>query len=565
MKEKSKSGPIVIALAVCTILSLAAQGQVPQEAPDPGALGIEEVFELNDAPQTESPPGTTPPEVEPDGDGYTDKERAEAAAAALIDPRAERPDQILTFEPNPPPPPQTEGPVGDAAVLVRSFAGISFATSGRPVPDPSVARSPNRVLEATNAMLRLTDTNGAMKVEMSMDAFFGLTGIAAGTIDPKVYFDNLGPTKVFVIAVMGKGTPKGLHLAVSRFTDPNDLLAPASWCRFMLPHPAIVPQSGADYPGLGAGLEHLIVTSNHFDSAGAGGTLVRLIAKSVLYNTTQPCALTVASTAVFPLSSDPLRVNLRTLQPVQFAAAPGSAGGVTTLGYLVSAIDYATTGYRLWSLQRNSAGALVRPLPSRIIQTSKMYLEPPPVNQPPTPTGAKSTLSSGDGRILQAVGSGNTIWFAQTTGCNNTGAGVNESCANVMQLNVTPGAGNPIAAFGLQKMLGAGAGVSLWHPAVAMTTTGHVAVTYLQGSSNLALGIGIAVKRAPVANFRALLPDSGVCSQAGSQLRTGDYLGAQVDPSGASFWFAGEKLMSFATGPDTSICRWATFVKEVRP
>ncbi len=114
-------------------------------------------------------------------------------------------------------------------------------------------------------------------------------------------------------------------------------------------------------------------------------------------------------------------------------------------------------------------------------------------------------------------------------------------------------------------MLGAGAGVSLWHPAVAMTTTGHVAVTYLKGSANLPMSIGVAVKRAPVANFRALLPDSGVCSQAGSQLRTGDYLGAQVDPSGASFWFAGEKLLDFDPNPQLVNCRWATFVKEVRP
>jgi hypothetical protein len=569
MKETSKSALIAFALILCAGISNPSRGQSPQEEPGPGALGIEEVFELNEAPQIEPPPGTQPPEVEPDGDGYsTDKEREEAAAAALTDPRAETPDQILGSDPEPPPPPQTEGLIGDSAI-VRSFAGIDFPTSGSQIPDTSLARSPNRVLEATNGMLRLTGTDGTLKSQMSMDAFFGLSGQAAGTIDPKAFYDNLGPTKVFVIAVMGKGTPKALHLAVSRKPDPDTLTAPANWCRFMLTHPSIVPQTLADYPGLGAGPEHLILTSNHFGPTNSG-TLVRLIAKNVLYNitdTTKPCPLTVASISVLPLLSDSTGANLRTLQPVQFSTSPGSAGGVTTLGYLVSTVKYGSSEYRVWSLQRNSAGALVRPLPSRVVQASKLYLEPPPANQPPTFPGATNTVSTGDGRILQAVGSGNTIWFTQTTGCHVIGTSVNDSCANVMQLNVTPGAGDPLVTFGQQSLLGAGAGVSMWQPAIAMTTTGHVAIVYHQGSTNLPLSLAVAVKRSTTTLFRALPLDQGACSQSGIALRSGDYLGAHVDPSGTSFWVAGEKLFDFDPNPDPQRvnCKWATFVKEVRP
>ncbi len=563
MKKSKRASPIVL-LVLCTGLpatTLAAWGTEP----DPVTLSaIEEVLELNDAPQTgESPPGTTPPEAEPYEDGYTDKEREEAAAAALTDPRAEMPDQILNDEPDPPPPPQTEGVVGEVGVLVRSFAGIDAPTSGRTIPDVSIARSYNRVLQATNAMLRLTETNGTFIAQMSMDAFFGLINFERGTTDPKVYFDALGPKKAFVIAVMGTGTPKVLHLAVSRSPDPENLLAPASWCRFKLTHPSSVPQAGADYPNLGAGPEHLILTSNHFDSIGSGGTLVRLIAKDLLYNNPDGCPLTVASTAAFPLSSTPSRVNLRTLQPVQFVTAPGSPTGVTTLGYLVSAIDYGTTGYNLWSLQRNSVGALVTPLRFKKVDASKNYLLPPPATQPP---GLPHSLNTGDGRVLQAVGVGNSIWFTQTTGCNNSGTGVNESCANAMQLNIVPSAGVPVASFGQQRLLGAGAGVSLWQPSIAMTPTGHVALMYHQSSASLAMSLRVAIKRAPTTStFRVLPLDTSACSNLGSRIRTGDYLGAQVDPSGTSFWLAGEKLIYFGTPPQPRTCRWASYVKEVRP
>ena len=87
---------------------------------------------------------------------------------------------------------------------------------------------------------------------------------------------------------------------------------------------------------------------------------------------------------------------------------------------------------------------------------------------------------------------------------------------------------------------------------------------YHQGSSSLPLSLGLAVKRASTMSFKALPLDRGLCSKAGSQLRTGDYLGAQVDPSGTSFWLAGEKLIYFGT-PIPQNCKWATFVKEVRP
>jgi hypothetical protein len=136
-----------------------------------------------------------------------------------------------------------------------------------------------------------------------------------------------------------------------------------------------------------------------------------------------------------------------------------------------------------------------------------------------------------------------------------------------MQLNVTPRAGVPLVTFGQQTLLGAGVGVSIWQPAIAMTSAGHVALIYHQGSTGLPMSLRVAVKRASATNFNALALDQGACSQTGSVIRTGDFLGAQVDPSGASFWLAGEKLLDFDPNPDPQRvnCRWATFVKEVRP
>lgn len=538
--------------------ALLAAGTLRADPHAPEIPVTTESAELIDTPDLPDPPLSEKlPEGSPTHDGYTSEaERIKAGEEAATDPRAEAPDEILA------PPrilPPGEAPTDpDAPAVTRSFAGLTYVASGRrETPDVSLARSPNRVLQATNGALRLFDTTGTVRATRFMDTFFGLTGIAVGTTDPKVYYDRLATNPRLIIAVVGLGTPRGLHLAISRKPDP-DTLNTADWCRYRLAHPSIAPQVFVDYPGLGAGPEHLIVTTNHFERTGAGGGLVRLIEKAAYANSVN-CPVAPAVTSIFVATGlESLAVGLRTLQPVQYGTSPGTVGGLTTLGFLVSALDYGTRAYRIFSLQRNSNGQLVLPLPFSEVTSAKRYFQPPPARQT---SETANSLDSGDGRVLQAVGYGNSVWFTQTTGCNNSGtSGVNESCIRVLRAEITPRPGAPGVTLAQQFNLGAGFGVFLWMPSIAVTLNGSIALAYHHGSANAPMGVAMAVRPAAGSQFVTLQIDAGSCTKAGGVRRSGDYLGAQADPGGTTVWLAGERLST-----QEGTCQWTSIIKEVLP
>src|SRR6185295_935779 len=118
-------------------------------------------------------PNEVPEEEAPEVFALSGQELSEAQDMALADPNAEPPDVVLALDPR----------QGSAAPTV-SFSGLDYASGGQKTPpDASIARSPDRVLEAVNAALRLFDTNGAVRATRFTATFFGISE-SIGVFDP---------------------------------------------------------------------------------------------------------------------------------------------------------------------------------------------------------------------------------------------------------------------------------------------------------------------------------------------------------------------------------------------
>lgn len=372
------------------------------------------------------PPGDSVPEEIPEPFALTPEELATAQEKALIDPNAEPPDLVIALAPR-----------SGAATPVASFPGLDYLAGGQKTPpDVGIARSSDRVLEAVNAALRLFNTDGTIRVTRTTAAFFGIPE-SPGVFDPKIFYDR--NSQRFFLVVLEKvvnGNPQRLFLAVSRSANPAGLNA-AQWCRYSMEARTDITTADrafADYPGLGMGRDVVMVTTNQFVLGGVnqakGNPLLRVFAKAPLVNNLTGLCPTLPSPAVFrPLAlANLLPANAQTLQPVQHYTLPNAAGG--TSGYLVSARSSPAKGYRVWRL-RDGATALPR-LEMTEVLGLRNYTKAPNANQP-----AGISLDTGDPRILQAAGVGDSIWAVQTTGCQ-IAAGNNEACFRVLRFNVSP-------------------------------------------------------------------------------------------------------------------------------
>lgn len=115
-----------------------------------------------------------------------------------------------------------------AGVDVR-FVGLNQVEGGGlAAPDPAVAASVPRVLEATNSAVRLFTPAGGVLQTRTLNGFFGAPGAGPASLlhNPRAYFDRLGPhRRVYVLAAQRSEAPRTsrLWLAVSRSAEPADL------------------------------------------------------------------------------------------------------------------------------------------------------------------------------------------------------------------------------------------------------------------------------------------------------------------------------------------------------
>lgn len=443
------------------------------------------------------------------------------------------------------------------ARLARLFPGLDQPQSGNYMPpDTTVAKSPNRVLEATHRAIRLFDPTGQVIHTRSLNGFFGASPTEGLLFNPRLYFDrNAANRRVYAVTVqLDEGAEiSRIWLAVSKSPDPVNLTD--GWCRYGIPgtlHPGSPLSSWADFPNMGMGADKLVITTNQFTFHDDHFTFatVRVLNKLALSNNATRCPPLPTPVTFLPARS-PGDGSFYTLQPVQHYTGPSSGPGAANPVYLLGSQFGASRRYLVWRVRNLAPPALDGPL---VLEGAYAYDAPPEARQP----ASSLRLDTGDAHLLQAAGVGDLIAGVHATAC-----GTAESCVRYVGFRVSAATGRLTAAIREQETLGGGAGTYYFNPGLAMNALGATAVVFNASGESMFLSTGASVKTeggfGPVV---WLNPGScayqAVDNPAG---RTGDYVGAQTDPSDmTSFWLAGERATAIG-----GHCRWQTRVLQVAP
>jgi hypothetical protein len=430
-------------------------------------------------------------------------------------------------------------------------------------PDTNVAKSRFRVLEATNAALRLFTNAGGVLATKPLTTFFGASAANGRVFDPKVYYDRLGANPRLLVVALQKGgtTVSRIWLGISRSPDPVNL-EPANWCRYNIDgrrNNGTVNASWADYPSIGAANDAFAIGTNQFRFSNDTFTfnVQRVFRKVAAYNNAAGCPVitmfTFQPTGVIGTGA------VFTVNPVQHYLPPSSFVGTTNPLYFVSTHFGTDNRYRVWRV-RNVAGAPTMQGPVDVAG-GFVYGVPPDAPQ----AGTAVMIDTGDNRVTQAAGIGNSLVAVHGTGCN-FGGGANESCARYARISVgQSGAGALTAAiFGSPETATFGFTNEFYFwPGVAVNTVFQSIIPFQFVSSALTggrLSAWFAVKQSGVLPASIIPLTTGSCAQTLSN-RSGDYVGAAVDPSThRRFWIAGERATTIA-----GLCQWQTQVGEVDP
>lgn len=440
-----------------------------------------------------------------------------------------------------------------AAVVRASFDGMNSIQAGHQgiigfPPDTIVAASPNRVLEASNVALRLSQRNGKEIVRRSLNNFFGVK-YPPILFDPKVYYDRLS-NRFFLLAVsVDDGSRQAfIYFSVARSADPSSLDAPGDFCNYRIP--AKVGQSWADYPGLGMNEKWVGIAVNNFNFSGSfRSVFLYAIDKTRLVQNAAGCP----SIKFYRLKAgqDGNGQVAFTVQPAQHYSASGLEG--SPLFFVSSELTNGnSTRYTLWRLFDNPAGGPKPRLARYGLMGEIEYSVPPHA-----PQKGGSDLDTGDPRVQQAAYRNGELWAVHTTGCN-FGAVPGESCFKVVGIAPSNDGGDIF----YEEIVGGGEGWYFWMPGIAINQVGDLMVVYQRSRSGMSVGVGFAGREAD-AGFEAGKLVNGKCGLDnfdGDSNRTGDYVGVQTDPAdNLGFWIAGEY-----TGKVGHLgCDWRTRIGRV--
>ena len=469
----------------------------------------------------------------PDGEGplhfeVGDNALADLKAEAEKGTTAPLPDQVLLL------------PEGNEPLI--GFGGLSWDHLNP--PDTQVAKSASRLIQMVNSQIGLYDNAGAQLQVRSMASFFGVPTTPAPPFDPRVIHDRLGAnSRYFVVAsqyapaLNGNPASSQLLLAVSRSADPTNLNA-SSWCHYRINTISDTVNTNptfADYPMLGVGQDKLVISANHHFIVGGSFTyaVVRAINKTALANNASSCPSALMD--LYRPSSTGGNSEIHALQPAVHATAPSSFAGTSNPVYLVSADRSASDPtYWIWRL-RNAVGSGQLQM---VALNTTPYEFPPNAKQPPAST---MTLETGDSRILQTSGVGDSLWISQTVACNH-GSGTNETCLRIGRLAVGETSGQLSASEPYQHVIGGGENTFLYFPGVVANQDQRTAVPFLISGTSRFLSSMVTLKQFADADYgRPQTLGAGNCGRNTVILqRTGDYVGAALDPNLTKFWVSAE-------------------------
>jgi hypothetical protein len=458
-----------------------------------------------------------------------------------------------------------------------SFAGLNRVTGAGGgfiwvPPDTVVAKGPAKVLEAVNSALRLFTTGGGVIQTMDLNTFFSY---AAGgdsdrvLFDPKVFYDrNATNPRFYIVALDAETNPNisRIYVAVSRSTNPANLNA-ANWCRYFIDgrrNVGTVNESWADYPGLGVGRDALLITANQFRFSNNTFTfaIIRALNKNILSNNAGGCP---ASNTIPLFTWQPSATlgdgTVFTLQPAQSYTSPTSFTGTTNPAYIINTIAGTSATYRVWRIRNVAGGAPTLGGPVNLLGNFT-YALPPLARQ--SGGGTTSLLDTGSQRMVQAAGVGNAIYGVHGTACQFSASTILESCVRYIRLLVGQnGAGALTAAISQQITFGGGDNIFYFWPGIAVNLAQKIMVVWQRSSTTSFLSAWRTGKTLSALGFEPPVAiRNGTCTQT-AYTRTGDYVGAQTDPGGTTFWVAGEMAIALTAGGTG--CNWGTWIQQLTP
>jgi len=440
---------------------------------------------------------------------------------------------------------------------VAANGGTKFAP-----PDTILGKSPTRAIEAANSAIRLFTNTGAALATADLNTFFGAPVADGKLFDPKVFYDRRpGNPRVYAVGlqVSGKGNTNAadniskLWLAISRSPNPANLTA--AWCRYEIDDRdelGAATESWGDYPSIGAGVDSFSVSLNNFTFTNDSFrfALIHVFDKAVAADNATTCPTIPLFT--FQPSSTAANFGLFTIQAAQHYTAPASRTGVTNPAYFMNTKRGSSNQYVVHRIKNVASGS---PLYERVTLTDTAYGIPPNGTQP----GTTKTIDSGDNRVLQVAGIGNTIVGEITTVCNFTGGTPNESCTLTPEVDVSFGAGGALAASMAENVFaGSADGIFVHHPSIAVNPSFEMAANWeINGTGQFMTSAALIKDPGGIwTSVEEYAP--GNCPY--QLLRAGDYSGAQLDPALTAFWLAGEQAITMG-----SVCQWATRVVKVTP
>jgi hypothetical protein len=464
------------------------------------------------------------------------------------------------------------GPEPLGHTITTSFVGLdrpSAASGGFSFfpPDTIVAKGPSKVLEAVNSAVRLFATNGTALSTMDLNTFFSypVSGNSERILfDPKVFYDrNAANPRFYLVALNMESSffnqQSRVYLAVSRSNNPADLSV-ANWCRYFINSirnkKKASKASWADYPGLGVGPDALVISTNQFTFTTFDFTyaIIWALNKNVLSNNSGGCP-SLPKVFSWQPASNKGDATIFTLQPVQSYTSPSSFAGTTKPAYLISTQYGTSSVYKVWRIRNVASGSPMLSGPVNLTGAYTYGLAPDAAQ-----AGTSLLLSTGDNRMTSAAGIGNALYGVHGTLCN-LGGGPAESCVRYIRITVGQNAiGGVTAALSQQITFGGGSGVFYFWPGIAVNLAQKVVVVFQRSAGNAFLSAHRTGKNLGDLAFEGPAAiTNGTCSQTLTN-RTGDYVGAQTDPAGTTFWVAGERATSIG-----GACVWQTWIQQLTP
>lgn len=515
-------------------------------------------------------PATAEPEVTPAQPeqrdirpgSVSDQQYAAEKAAAKRAPTPEKPAAV--------PLPDGSGGAAQVPSVPVNFAGLNRQTAVNngsvfTPPDTIVGKSPTVVVEAANSAVRTFSNTGTVTGTASLNTFFGAATASGLLFDPKVYYDrNSANPRVYVVALQqtGRGNTSltdnvsRMWLAVSRSSNPTNLTT--NWCRYNIDARSEIgtaSESWADYPAIGVGADSLSLSVNNFrfDTSAFRFARIHVLNKTVAANNAGSCP--TIPRWVFQPSSTAGNFALFTIQPAQSYTSPSSGTSTTNPAYYLSTTRGSSNQYHVHRIRNVASGS---PTYTRITLTGTSYSIPPSGTQP----GTTTLIDSGDNRMLQVAGVGNSVVGQFTTACNFTAGTPNESCTLTPRIAVSvTSTGGLAASMPENTFAGFSDNIFVHHPSTATDTALRTGSTWEFNGASVRLSSAGMIKSVNAAWTGVQTFASGSCSYTGGgTARSGDYSGAQLDPSLTGFWLAGEQTTTL-----NGTCQWQTRVARLNP